>query len=107
MSFMKRLFTPRVNRQAKWADAQATWPQPGDSTPPARTLRADRFDISITENIATAGLDTTKYMKYRWMVTDKETGTIQKVDYQFTMRLAQADARRYVDKLIDGRRRLR
>lgn len=60
----------------------------------------DDFEIKVSENIATSGFDTTKPMKYKYIITLKETGEPVKVDYQFTVKAAWADAQRKLTKMI-------
>jgi hypothetical protein len=97
----------RARHKEKAAEARAAFAQMRGTKPEPGELDPERFDVAVTENISMAGFRTTQYLKYRWTVTDKETGTALKVGYAFSTRLAQADARTYVAKLIAGKKRLK
>lgn len=55
------------------------------------------YTYEVTENIATAGLGTTKSLKYRWTI--KRDGVILKVGYAFTAASADGMARMKIAKI--------
>ena len=55
------------------------------------------YTYEVTENIATAGLGTTKRLKYRWTI--KNDGAIVKAGYSFTAGLADMVARDKIAKI--------
>ncbi|BFP50646.1 hypothetical protein SCMC78_04530 [Streptomyces sp. CMC78] len=68
----------------------------------------ERWRVDVEENSDSAGFGTTRNMKWRWIVRDRENDDrVVKADYQFTARLAQKMADQYVDKLVSGRKRAR
>ena len=70
---------------------------------PDAPVTRERFQVLVQENIDTAGHGLTQSYKYRYTITDTVTGRIQKTGYQWSQRLAQSDANRYVTKILEGK----
>lgn len=68
----------------------------------AEPITPDRFKITVSENLATSGFNTTKALKWKYQVTDKTTGRPVKTDYAFTAGTAYMMGERYIEKFCKG-----
>lgn len=78
--------------------------------PKGLTYDADRFSVQVSENLTGVGARSAREplgLKYRVIVTDDTTRVTQHVGYGISYRMAEAEGRKYIDKLCSGKKRLR